>query len=143
MRYSALVLDHIKNPRNVGELPQANAKASVRSQTDGDILQLHLQIENGVVSDAKFKVYGCGAAIAAGSLLTEVAIGKEVAQLRTISNEQLSEMMGGLPPEKIHCSILGEQAIEMALQNWEDRPFQPQRPQTKSKIKSQKSNQQK
>jgi len=119
MRYSAIILDHVRNPRNVGELPDANARASVRSFADGDMLQLHLNFENGVVREARFKVYGCGAAIAAGSILTELVIGKSTDQLRTISNEQLSALMGGLPPEKIHCSVLAEQAIREALADWE------------------------
>ena len=116
MKYSALILDHVKNPRNVGELPDANAKARVRSSADGDLLQLHLRIEGNVVREARFKVYGCGAAIAAGSILTEMIIGKSVDEIRKITNEQLSQMMGGLPPEKIHCSILAEQAVHVALQ---------------------------
>src|SRR5215471_4892375 len=97
MRYSPFVLDHVKNPRNVGELPDANAKARVRSIEDGDMLQLHLKIENGIVTAARFKVFGCGAAIATGSVLTELAIGKTPEELRTITNQQISEFMGGLP----------------------------------------------
>jgi len=119
MRYSAFVLDHVRNPRNVGELSDANARASVRSSADGDMLQLHLKLEHGIVSEARFKVYGCGAAIATGSVLTELVIGKSPDQLRRITNEHLSELMGGLPPEKVHCSVLGEQAIRAALDDWE------------------------
>lgn len=118
MRYSAIVLDHVKNPRNVGELSDANAVARVRSSADGDMLQLHLRIEQGTVRDAKFKVYGCGAAIAAGSMLTELVMGKTLDELRTITNEQISERMGGLPPEKIHCSILAEQAITAVISDY-------------------------
>lgn len=118
MRYSAFVLDHIKNPRNVGELPDANARARVRSSADGDMLQLHLKIEDGVVSAARFKVYGCGAAIAAGSVLTEIVAGKTAAEIATITNEDVSVVMGGLPPEKIHCSVLAEQAIRAALEDF-------------------------
>lgn len=121
MKYSAIILDHVRNPRNVGELPDANARASVRSSADGDMLQLHLNFENRVVREARFKVYGCGAAIAAGSILTELIIGKSTDQLRTISNEQLSALMGGLSPEKIHCSVLAEQAIREALEDYEQR----------------------
>lgn len=120
MRYSAFILDHVKNPRNVGELADANAKAKVRSATDGDLLQLYLKIEDGKVLDARFKVFGCGAAIATGSLLTEVVIGKTVDELKAITNEQLAAMLGGLPPEKIHCSVLAEQAIQAALADWSD-----------------------
>jgi nitrogen fixation protein NifU and related proteins len=118
MRYSTLILDHVKNPRNVGELPHANARARVRSSADGDMLQLHLRIENGVVIAARFKVFGCGAAIAAGSVLTEVVNGKSLDELRAITNEQLSQLMGGLPLEKIHCSVLAEQAIQTALEDF-------------------------
>ena len=115
MKYSSLVMDHVKHPRNVGELPSASARARVRSSEDGDMLQLHLQIQSGVICDAKFKVYGCGAAIAAGSILTELVIGKSVAEALAITNQQIAEIMGGLPPEKIHCSVLAEQAIRTAL----------------------------
>ena len=118
MQYSTVVLDHVKHPRNVGELENANARARVRSIEDGDMLQLHMRIEKDVVCDARFKVFGCGAAIAAGSVLTELIIGKRVSDLQCITNEQLSVLMGGLPPEKIHCSILAEQAIRAALQDW-------------------------
>lgn len=119
MRYSAIVLDHVRNPRNVGELSDANACASVRSSGDGDMLQLHLKVEGGIVREARFKVYGCGAAIAAGSILTELILGKSTDHLRTITNEQLSAQMGGLSPEKMHCSVLAEQAIREALEDWE------------------------
>ncbi|MCI0415260.1 iron-sulfur cluster assembly scaffold protein [bacterium] len=118
MKYSAIVLDHVKNPRNVGELEDANARARVRSSADGDLLQLHMRIEGGVVAEARFKVYGCGAAIATGSMLTELVLGKTVEELRKISNEQMSELMGELPPEKIHCSVLAEQAVVAALEDW-------------------------
>jgi nitrogen fixation NifU-like protein len=115
MRYPPFMLDHIKNPRNVGEIENASAQARVRSTADGDMLQLHLLIENDVIRDAKFKVFGCGAAIATGSLLTEMLIGMKVGEALLITNEKLSQMMGGLPAEKIHCSVLAEQAIRDAL----------------------------
>ena len=83
------------------------------------MLQLQMKIEDETVREAKFKVFGCGAAIAAGSILTELVVGKNIMELREITNQQLSERMGGLPPEKIHCSILAEQAIQEALRNWE------------------------
>ena len=118
MKYSAIVLDHVKNPRNVGELPDANAKARVRSSADGDLLQLHLRIDGEIVREARFKVYGCGAAIATGSILTELISGKSVSEIASITNEQISNLMGGLPPEKIHCSVLAEDAIAEALRSW-------------------------
>ena len=110
----------MKNPRNVGELPDGNAKARVRSSADGDLLQLHLRIEEGVVRESRFKVYGCGAAIATGSLLTELVLGKTIQELREIRNEQLSELMGGLPSQKIHCSVLAKEAVVAALEDWEN-----------------------
>lgn len=119
MKYSPFILDHVKHPRNVGELPGANARSRVRSSTDGDMLQLHLRIEQGVVLEARFKVYGCGAAIAAGSILTELVTGKTAGEIRRITNGQISEIMGGLSPEKIHCSVLAEQAIREALDHWD------------------------
>lgn len=121
MKYSAIVLDHVKNPRNVGELPDGNAKARVRSSADGDLLQLHLRIENAVVRESRFKVYGCGAAIATGSLLTELVLGKTIRELQEITNEQISELMGGLPPEKIHCSVLAKEAVSAAIEDWKCR----------------------
>jgi nitrogen fixation NifU-like protein len=121
MRYTREILEHIKNPRNVGEIENTSAKARVRSIADGDMLQLHLQIEGDVIRDAKFKVFGCGAAIATGSLVTEMLIGLNVSEALLITNEKLSEMMGGLPPEKVHCSVLAEQAIHEAISNWRSR----------------------
>jgi nitrogen fixation protein NifU and related proteins len=119
MKYSAIVLDHVKNPRNVGELEDANARARVRSSADGDLLQLHLKInDSGVVTDARFKVYGCGAAIATGSILTELIVGRTIQDLAQITNELISQMMGGLPPEKIHCSVLAEQAVQAVIKDW-------------------------
>jgi nitrogen fixation NifU-like protein len=121
MKYSCTILDHVKNPRNVGELEDANARARVRSSADGDLLQLHMRIEGNKVTEARFKVYGCGAAIATGSVLTELVIGKTLDELRKISNEQMSQLMGGLPPEKIHCSVLAEQALKVALDDWSSK----------------------
>ena len=118
MRYSAIVLEHVKNPRNVGELESANARARVRSAADGDLLQLHLRVDDGVVTEARFKVYGCGAAIATGSILTELVVGKKMQDVALITNEQISQLMGGLPPEKIHCSVLAEQAVQAAIKDW-------------------------
>jgi nitrogen fixation NifU-like protein len=120
MKYSEIVLDHVKNPRNVGELENANALARVRSSADGDLLQLQMRIAGRVVTEARFKVYGCGAAIATGSVLTELVLGKTIDELRQISNEQMSQLMGGLPPEKIHCSILAEQAVKAAIEYWQE-----------------------
>lgn len=120
MKYSAIILDHVKNPRNVGELEDANARSRVRSSADGDLLQLHMRVEGNKVIEARFKVYGCGAAIATGSVLTEFVIGKTVEEVRKISNEQMSQLMGGLPPEKIHCSVLAEQALQAAIEYWQD-----------------------
>jgi len=121
MKYSAIVLDHVKHPRNVGELSDADARALVRSSADGDMLQLHLKIQDDRISEAKFKVFGCGAAIATGSMLTDLIIGKSIAELRNITNLQISDLLGGLPSGKVHCSVLAEQAIASALEDYSNR----------------------
>ncbi|MBK8870174.1 MAG: iron-sulfur cluster assembly scaffold protein [Elusimicrobia bacterium] len=114
--YSAKVMDHFQNPRNVGDMPDADTVGSAGSPTCGDILKLYLKFHNGRVSRATFKTFGCGAAIAASSMLTEMVIGKTVSELKSITNTQVAEALGGLPPIKMHCSVLAEQALKSALE---------------------------
>lgn len=114
--YSPKVMDHFQNPRNVGEMPDADAVGKAGSPTCGDILRLYLKFENGKVAKATFKTFGCGAAIAASSVLTELAFGKTAAELRRITNQQVADALGGLPPIKMHCSVLAEQALKSALE---------------------------
>jgi nitrogen fixation protein NifU and related proteins len=119
--YSPLVMDHFANPRNMGEIEDASAVGDVGNPTCGDMMRLYLKIENGIIIDAKFKTFGCGAAIASSSILTEMLIGKKVEDAMKISNEAVAEALGGLPPVKIHCSVMAEEAVKAALVDFEKR----------------------
>ena len=113
--YNAVVLEHYRNPRNVGEFRGSSATAQVGDPATGDVLKLSLQIEDGVVIDARFKSFGCTAAIAAGSIATLLVKGKPLCEVEQVTNEDVVEALGGLPESKIHCSVLAEQAIKAAL----------------------------
>jgi len=119
--YSAKVMDHFQNPRNTGDLPDANAVGRAGSPICGDILRLYLKIENGKVAKATFKTFGCGAAIATSSILTELVKGKTVEQLKAVTNAEVAEALGGLPPIKMHCSVLAEEALASALADYAKR----------------------
>jgi NifU-like protein involved in Fe-S cluster formation len=114
--YSAAVLDHYERPRNVGEAPQANARAEVRSDGHGDRLTLSLRItRDGIVEEARFRAYGCVVAIAAGSMLTELLRGRTIADAARISNAEVAAALGGIPAAKVRCSVLAGEAIGKAL----------------------------
>jgi len=113
--YNAVVLEHYRNPRNVGEFKGSSATAQVGDPATGDVLKLSLQIEDEVVIDARFKSFGCTAAIAAGSIATLLVKGKPLSEVEQVTNEDVVEALGGLPESKIHCSVLAEQAIRAAL----------------------------
>ena len=116
MMYSEKVMDHFMNPRNVGEIENASGVGTVGNAKCGDIMRIFLDIdENQVVRDAKFKTFGCGAAIATSSMATEMIIGKTVQEALEVTNKAVMEALGGLPPVKIHCSLLAEQAVHAAL----------------------------
>jgi nitrogen fixation NifU-like protein len=119
--YSPLVMDHFANPRNMGEIENPSAVGDVGNPKCGDMMRLYLQIENGVIVDAKFKTFGCGAAIASSSILTEMLIGKKVEEAMRISNEAVAAALGGLPPVKIHCSVMAEEALKAAMADYESR----------------------
>ena len=119
--YSDLVMDHFANPRNMGEIENPSAVGDVGNPTCGDMMRLYLKIENGIIVDAKFKTFGCGAAIASSSILTEMLIGKKVEDAMKISNEAVAEALGGLPPVKIHCSVMAEEALKAAMTDFEKR----------------------
>jgi len=118
--YSATVLDHFRNPRNVGEIEGTPAVAQVGDPTHGDVLRLGLLIDSGKVIDARFKSFGCTAAIAAGSMATLLVIGRVIEEVERVTNRDVAEALGGLPESKRHCSILAEQAIQEALRRWRE-----------------------
>lgn len=114
--YNAVVLEHYRNPRNVGEFKGSSATAQVGDPATGDVLKLSLRIEDEIVIDARFKSFGCTAAIAAGSIATLLVKGKPLAEAEQVTNKDVVAALGGLPESKIHCSVLAEQAIRAALQ---------------------------
>ncbi len=119
--YSDLVMDHFANPRNMGELEDPSGVGDVGNPVCGDMMRLYLKIENDVIVDARFKTFGCGAAIASSSILTEMLKGKKIEDALKISNEAVAEALGGLPPTKIHCSVLAEDALKAALADFKKR----------------------
>jgi len=116
--YSKEVMDHFTNPRNVGELPDANAVGEVGNPTCGDIMKMYLKIKDDVIEDIKFKTFGCGAAIATSSIATELVKGKTIQEALKLTNKAVVQALGGLPSQKIHCSVLAEQAIKSALADY-------------------------
>jgi len=118
MQYSAKVMDHFSNPRNVGELADANGVGEVGNPTCGDIMKMYLKIENGIVEEVRFKTFGCGAAIATSSIATEMIKGKPIDVALQLSNKAVFEALDGLPPVKLHCSVLAEQAVKAAISDY-------------------------
>jgi len=116
--YSDIVMDHFMNPRNMGEIEDANGVGEVGNPACGDVMKIFLKITDNIVEDVKFKTFGCGAAIASSSMATELMIGKNVEELLALTNDAIVEALGGLPPAKIHCSVMAEEAIEEALRNF-------------------------
>ncbi|MDD4894236.1 MAG: Fe-S cluster assembly scaffold protein NifU [Candidatus Omnitrophica bacterium] len=116
--YSEKVMDHFLHPRNVGEIPDASGVGSVGNPVCGDIMKMFIKIENGVIVDAKFKTFGCGAAISTSSMVTEMVKGKTIEEALKISNKAVAEALGGLPAIKMHCSVLAEEALKSALADY-------------------------
>lgn len=116
--YSEKVMDHFSNPRNVGEIENADGVGEVGNATCGDIMRISLKIENEVIVDARFKTFGCGAAVATSSIATEMIIGKTVEEALKLTNSAVMEALDGLPPVKIHCSVLAEQAVQAAIEDY-------------------------
>lgn len=116
--YSEKVMDHFENPRNVGEIDGANAVGQVGNAKCGDIMKIYMNIEDDVIKDVKFKTFGCGAAIATSSMATEMVKGKSVKEALELTNKAVMEALDGLPPEKIHCSVLAEEAIHSAIDDY-------------------------
>ncbi|WP_022849857.1 Fe-S cluster assembly scaffold protein NifU [Limisalsivibrio acetivorans] len=120
--YSEKVMDHFMNPRNMGEIESANAVGEVGNPACGDVMKIFLDIDDdGIVTEVKFKTFGCGAAIASSSMATELIKGKRVEEVLALTNQSIVESLGGLPPAKIHCSVMAEEAIEAALKDYYER----------------------
>ena len=115
MAYSERVMDHFANPRNVGELADANGIGEVGNSKCGDIMRMYIKVENNVITDVTFKTFGCGAAVATSSMATELVAGKTVQEALEVTNKAVMEALDGLPPVKVHCSLLAEEAIHAAL----------------------------
>lgn len=121
MAYSEKVMDHFANPRNVGEIPDADGVGEVGNPTCGDIMKMYLKIKDGVITDVKFKTFGCGAAIATSSMATVLVKGKTVQEALKVTNKAVMEALDGLPPVKVHCSLLAEEAIHAALWDYAEK----------------------
>lgn len=116
--YNEKVIEHYSNPRNVGEIPDASGVGEVGNPVCGDIMKMYLKIENGIITDVKFKTFGCGAAIATSSVSTELIKGKTVEDASKLTNKEVVNELGGLPPVKLHCSVLAEEAIKSAIADY-------------------------
>ena len=116
--YSEKVMDHFSNPRNVGELENADAIGEVGNATCGDIMRIYLKIDNNIITDVSFKTFGCGAAIATSSMATELIKGRTVSEALSLTNNAVVEALDGLPAVKVHCSVLAEEAVKSALADY-------------------------
>ena len=121
MLYSEKVMDHFTNPRNVGEIPDADGVGEVGNAKCGDIMKMYIKVHNGVLTDVKFKTFGCGAAVATSSMATELIKGKPISEALTLSNKAVVEALDGLPAQKIHCSVLAEEAVRAAIRDYYDK----------------------
>ena len=121
MLYSEKVMDHFRNPRNVGVIEDADGVGEVGNAKCGDIMKMYLKIKDGIIDDVKFETFGCGSAIASSSMATEMIKGKPVSEALQLSNKAVAEALDGLPAYKMHCSVLAEQAIKSAVQDYYER----------------------
>ncbi|MCL6559225.1 MAG: Fe-S cluster assembly scaffold protein NifU [Firmicutes bacterium] len=119
--YSEKVMDHFSNPRNVGEIPDADGVGEVGNPTCGDIMKIFIKVENDVITDVKFKTFGCGAAIATSSMVTEMVKGKTLEEASKITNKAVAEALDGLPPKKMHCSNLAADALQKAIEDYKSK----------------------
>ena len=119
--YSEKVMDHFRNPRNVGVIEDANGIGEAGNPQCGDIMKIYLKIEDDIIKDVKFETFGCGSAIASSSMATELIKGKSVREAMQLTNKAVTEALDGLPPHKLHCSVLAEEAIQAALDDYNSR----------------------
>ena len=126
--YSEKVMDHFKNPRNVGEIENPSGVGQVGNAKCGDIMKIYLKIEDDIIWDVKFETFGCGSAIASSSMATEMILGKSIHEAMALTNKAVAEALVGLPAHKMHCSVLAEEAIKNALKDYYDKnhiPYDP------------------
>ena len=119
--YSETVMDHFRNPRNVGVIEDADGVGEVGNAVCGDIMKIYLKIKDGIVSDVKFETFGCGSAIASSSMATELIKNKPLSEALKLTNQAVTEALGGLPAHKLHCSVLAEEAIRAAVKDYYDK----------------------
>lgn len=119
--YSAKVIEHFQNPRNVGEIENADGVGTVGNASCGDIMSIYIKVENDIITDIKFKTFGCGAAIATSSITTELVKGRTIAEAERLTRNQVAEALDGLPPIKMHCSNLATDALRAAIENYRSR----------------------
>lgn len=128
MEYTEQVMDHFMNPRNMGEMEDASGVGTVGNAKCGDIMRIYIKVDNNVITDVKFKTFGCGAAIATSSKATEMVKGKTIDEALKITNKMVMEALGGLPPVKVHCSVLAEEALHAAIQDYKERMEKGEKP---------------
>ncbi len=119
--YSEKVMDHFMNPRNMGVIKDADAVGTVGNPACGDVMRLYIKVEDDKIAEAKFKTFGCGAAIATSSMATEMIKDKSLEEAEKVTNEAVAEALDGLPPNKMHCSVLAQEAIEAAIKNYKEK----------------------
>jgi len=124
--YSEKVMNHFMNPRNVGEIPDADGVGTVGNPVCGDMMAFYIKVDNGRLSDVKFKTFGCGAAIAVSSMVSEMAKGMTLEEAKQLNRERVADELDGLPPNKMHCSNLGAEALHKAIEDYESRQTQKQ-----------------
>ena len=130
MEYTEQVMDHFMHPRNMGEIEDASGVGTVGNAKCGDIMRIYIKVENDVITDVKFKTFGCGAAIATSSKATELVKGLTLEEAEKITNKMVMESLGGLPPVKVHCSVLAEEALHAAIQDYRERLAKGEKPRT-------------
>ena len=122
--YSEKVMDHFLHPRNIGEIPDASGVGNVGNPVCGDIMRLYIKVDNETIIDVKFKTFGCGAAISTSSMVTEMVKGRTIAEAMEITNKAVAEALGGLPAVKMHCSVLAEEALKSAIEDYRKKQQQ-------------------
>jgi nitrogen fixation NifU-like protein len=126
--YNDTVMDHFLNPRNMGDVDEADGVGEVGAAACGDIMKISLKIREGKIEDARFKTFGCGSAIASSSMATELIKGRTLEEAKNFSNQEVVDALGGLPPVKIHCSVLAEEALKAAIEDYESKQVSAQKP---------------